>query len=235
VASIRRPVVFVAVAVAHVLLLYLLAAYRRPPLVPASLAPASDGAALISLWLPRGESSSVSSSTSEDAMSARVRPTRTRRSSESRSPQEALPAPPSAGEKISSPQWGEPTPPGAPNLPPPNVSPSTSIDWYGEAPSAADRALSAEAQRRRQAAVFAPPPPPRYLARPPPGGYRFGWSEVATQRFRVVNGVPILRINEHCAVAFFILPGCTIGRIAPRGDLFQHTRDPPPEGQEDLP
>jgi len=51
----------------------------------------------------------------------------------------------------------------------------------------------------------------------------------------VVNGVPIFRINEHCSVVFLILPGCTIGKIEARGDLFQHMHDPPPEGQADLP
>jgi len=214
--------VFVAVAFAHVVLLYLLATYRRLPLVPAVDEPTTvSEPAMALLWLSPVNSTSASNPTSDNAVNARDRPSRRARAS--REPGVEQPArsdEPAQSVNVT----GAAT----------TDSPSA-IDWYGEAPSAASRALSGEAERRRQAAAFAPPQPPPSLARPPPAGYRFGWSEVATQRFRVVNGVPLIRVNEHCTVAFFILATCTIGKINRRGDLFQHIHDPPPEGQANLP
>jgi len=228
VASERRPVVFVAVAAAHVLLLYGLAASRKP-----LLAPASDEPAVVSLWLPPAASTSGLHEEAADAAAARSRPARVR--SESRNPRVAHSSQPQpgvseSGAPTASPEPGESTS-GA-------QASSGPIDWYGEVASSASTALGDAEKKGRQAAVFAPPPPPPFLARPPPGGYRFGWSAVATQRFRIVNGVPILRITEHCSVVFFItLPvgTCTIGKIQARGDLFQHMHDPPPQGQADLP
>ena len=228
-ASARRAVVFFAVAVAHVLLLYGLAASRRPV-----LAPTSDEPAIVSLWIPTAKSTSRTDEIPADAAGAHSRPTRAR--SASRNPRvapisQSQPAPtaaPAWEPLTAAPESDHSTNSGVPAT-------SGSIDWYGEAGFSASRALSGAAEKRRQASAFVAPPPPPSLARPPPAGYRFGWSEVATQRFRVVNGVPILRINERCAVAFFILAGCMIGKIEARGDLFQHMHDPPPAGQADLP
>ena len=40
------------------------------------------------------------------------------------------------------------------------------------------------------------------------------------------TGIPVLNLGEHCVLIAFLIPGCRIGRIKPRGDLFDGMDDP---------
>ncbi len=55
----------------------------------------------------------------------------------------------------------------------------------------------------------------------------FGWSHARTHRIEKdpESGLAILNLNEHCSLVAFVLPGCRIGKIKPRGDLFDGMKD----------
>lgn len=58
----------------------------------------------------------------------------------------------------------------------------------------------------------------------------FGWDHSATHRVEEIPGGGLLiNINERCAIAWVIFPFpvCKIGKIPPRGDLFDHMKDAP--------
>jgi hypothetical protein len=56
----------------------------------------------------------------------------------------------------------------------------------------------------------------------------FGWSHARTHRLEKdpESGLPVLNLNDHCALFALIVPGCRVGKIKPRGDLFDGMKDP---------
>jgi hypothetical protein len=66
----------------------------------------------------------------------------------------------------------------------------------------------------------------------------FGWSRAHTNRIdRGEPGdLPVLHIGEHCVLIGFLIPACRLGKIPPRGDLFDGMNDPdPPSSVPDAP
>ncbi|HEY2676501.1 MAG TPA: hypothetical protein VGI65_05995 [Steroidobacteraceae bacterium] len=57
----------------------------------------------------------------------------------------------------------------------------------------------------------------------------FAWDRKHTNRVEVVPGAVIVRVSDHCVLAFFPFPFvfCGIGKIPVRGDLLDHMRDEP--------
>ena len=56
----------------------------------------------------------------------------------------------------------------------------------------------------------------------------FGWSHARTHRLEKdpQSGLPVLNLNDHCALFALIVPGCRVGKIKPRGDLLDGMKDP---------
>ena len=56
----------------------------------------------------------------------------------------------------------------------------------------------------------------------------FGWSRAHTHRIdRGEPGeLPVLHLGEHCVLIGFLIPACRLGKIPPRGDLFDGMDDP---------
>ena len=122
----------------------------------------------------------------------------------------------------------------APVEPPPAEHPAAPIDW------------SAEAERTaRQQAELATAPKPRALDQHGAGidfdggigpdlesRPEFGWDHARTHRIEALEGGgSILWLNDRCFIVMAGLipfPVCGIGKIAPRGDLFDRLRDTPP-------
>jgi hypothetical protein len=120
--------------------------------------------------------------------------------------------------------------------PPPIEQPAAPIDWTAEATRTA-----------KQQAELAAAPGPRALDQHAPGAgidfdgglgpdpeYRpeFGWYHARIHRIEPLEGGgSILWINDRCFIVMagvIPFPMCGIGKIPPRGDLFDHMRDPPP-------
>ena len=145
-----------------------------------------------------------------------------------------IPRPLARGERAALPRREAPTPP---SQPPPHESGSAAIDWVAEGADAAARVARGGDASPRARRFGVPPPSPMFAPRPArrPG---FAWNHARTHRVEVLpGGVTVFNINDHCAIALlWIVPafGCVIGRILPRGDLFEHMRDPDPQ-EPDLP
>lgn len=116
----------------------------------------------------------------------------------------------------------------------PAEQPAAPIDWTAEA-----------ARTAKQQAEQATAPGPRALDQRAPGvdfdgglgpdpEYRpeFGWDHAHTHRIEALEGGgSILWINDRCFIVMagvIPFPVCGIGKIPPRGDLFDHMRDTPP-------
>ena len=121
-----------------------------------------------------------------------------------------------------------------PAEPPPAEQSPAPIDWSAEATRTA-----------KQQAELATAPRPRALDQhgagidfdgglAPDSEYRpeFGWDHAHTHRIEALEGGgSLLWINDRCFIVMAGLipfPMCGIGKIAPRADLFEHMRDPPP-------
>ena len=117
--------------------------------------------------------------------------------------------------------------------PPPAETPPAPIDWNAEA------ALTAKQQAQAAAA-----PGPRALDQPAAGSDfdgglgpdvyakpEFGWYHPRTHRIEAMEGGgSILWLNDRCFIVMAGLipfPMCGIGKIPPRGDLFDHMLDAP--------
>jgi hypothetical protein len=123
-----------------------------------------------------------------------------------------------------------------PGEPPPVEQPAAPIDWTAEATRTA-----------KQQAELAAAPGPRALDQHAAGDgidfdgglgpepeYRpeFGWYHARIHRIEPLEGGgSILWINDRCFIVMagvIPFPMCGIGKIPPRGDLFDHMRDTPP-------
>jgi len=132
------------------------------------------------------------------------------------------------------------TGPAAPAAPP--VSPGTSvtphslaIDWASEARIASSRAVdAADAAARRARQIGGTPADAEVIRRKQVPKSDFGWNEASTKRVEgLEGGGMVLRLSERCAIVFLPvpLPGCALGEIKARGDLFEHLDDPPRLGE----
>jgi hypothetical protein len=132
------------------------------------------------------------------------------------------PIPPAADAQVTVPE----------NPTPPAITVPVAPDWHQEAQTAAADALLGDERRRRNPSLLAP----HDFSAVPHGAVddtkpRFGWSYAATHRVESLEGGGfLLNINDRCAVAIVIMvmPFCRIGKIATRGDLFEHMDDPAP-------
>ncbi len=121
-----------------------------------------------------------------------------------------------------------------PSQPTPIEQPAAPIDWSAEA-----------ARTAKQQAELAAGPKPRALNQHgagidfdgglgPDPEYRpeFGWDHARTHRVEPLEGGgTILWINDRCFIVMAGLipfPMCSIGKIPPRGDLFDHMHDQTP-------
>jgi len=109
------------------------------------------------------------------------------------------------------------------------------IDWAKEAERAAAHRIEADEEAGRRASALSPRPGPSVGA--PEGRAatpQFGWDHAHIHRVEPIpNGGLVVNLNDRCAIVVvfpFLLPGCKIGKIASRGDLFTHMNDPPTLG-----
>jgi hypothetical protein len=90
------------------------------------------------------------------------------------------------------------------------------VDWADAAERAATRAASEDAGRS-----ITDVPPPRVKP--------FAWDKTHTERVSFpLSGGMAIRLNDHCEIVLLPLPlgGCVIGKIEPRGDLFDGMNSP---------
>ena len=90
------------------------------------------------------------------------------------------------------------------------------LDWTAAAERAAAKISSEAPARDVHAAPHTPPKP-------------FAWDKAHTERWSpAAGGGTTIRLGDHCEVTFLPLPvgGCLIGKIEPRGDLFDEMKRP---------
>lgn len=231
-----RGAVFVAVVLAHVILILLLSWPSRqptpqsvheetitpiflPPLAPQPFAPLAAGSPWQAPLLYR---STVGSSGSrhlpprilEDSLALHGR-----RSPESRQQGQMLSEQQLPAEQAHA-QRGIVTP-----------------DWRAQAEltaeSSAQQIVAAEdaAERRAKALTsrFKPLPPPRVP------GPQFGWDYAPTHRIVMNGGGFVYTINDHCQLVFLVVVfvGCTVGTLPVNGELFKDMHPPVKYGDWD--
>ena len=120
--------------------------------------------------------------------------------------------------------------PPAPPLQPPQsttaitlpVAPSARIDWSAQLASSARTELDLEDKARKQLRAvtrrFDVDPDPRNPGRAPASTFR--WYEAGIHHIDTRGSLPVLVLNDRCAMLMFILPVCRIGHIEIHGDLF---------------
>jgi hypothetical protein len=131
---------------------------------------------------------------------------------------------------VSVPRTGErPDRPPAPLIPEPiTESPPqsarnwSSIDWADEAHQAA-RTVIEKRKKYRALGPRAASKLPRGLASKKKP--QFGWDQSSINRVDTSQGIPVLSISERCHLLLFVLPTCVLGKMEPRGDLFEHMND----------
>jgi hypothetical protein len=123
------------------------------------------------------------------------------------SPLTLLPQPPAASSAIS--------------VPP---APQANIDWSAQLSDAANSTLD---QERHEAELlgaltrkYRPPDDPRDPHPDPVTGFR--WYQAGSHRIDTRGSLPVLRLNDRCALVLFIMPICFIGHIEIHGDLFEN-------------
>lgn len=102
------------------------------------------------------------------------------------------------------------------------------IDWASEGADAAARVAKGD-DASRPPRTFGVPPPSAIFASGPAHRPGLAWNHARTHRVEVLpGGVTLFNINDNCAVALlWVVPAfaCKLGKIPPRGDLFEHMRD----------
>ena len=119
------------------------------------------------------------------------------------------------------------TAPPMPEPPAPSTAP-TAIDWSREAAQAAAAQLAADAETARRARAFDGWKSHVMPAPTVPRGPEFGWDEAHIHRFVPTPVGMVVSLNDRCVVVvsfLAIIPGCKVGPIASRGDLFDHMHD----------
>ena len=97
-----------------------------------------------------------------------------------------------------------------------------STDWLADGARAIARVISGE---NNQVRSFGTRDRPRAKSRQPKP---FGWDKTHTQRVEALPGAISIRLSDRCSVVFAPLPlgGCSFGKIAARGDLFDGMNAP---------
>jgi hypothetical protein len=109
------------------------------------------------------------------------------------------------------------------------------IDWAKEAERAAAHRIEADEEAGRRTSALSPRRGPRLGAPEAPAALpQFGWDHAHIHRVEPIpDGGLVVNLNDRCAIVVefpFLLPGCKIGKIRSRGDLFTHMNDPPTLG-----
>jgi hypothetical protein len=102
-------------------------------------------------------------------------------------------------------------------------------DWRQEARIAASHQIDTGERERDTPSLLAPHQYPQVPSQAP----QFGWNYAATHRLEgLKEGGLLFHINDHCVILIvpMLFPACKIGKIAGRGDLFQHMDDAPVPG-----
>jgi hypothetical protein len=117
-----------------------------------------------------------------------------------------------------------PQPPDASRAITTSPAPQANIDWSGQLSEAANTTLDKE---RHEAELLGAltrkynlPDDPRDPHPDPVTGFR--WYNAGSHRIDTRGSLPILHLNDHCALVLFILPVCLIGHIEIHGDLFEN-------------
>jgi hypothetical protein len=110
-----------------------------------------------------------------------------------------------------------------------------SVDWAKEAERAAAHRIEADEEADRRASALSPRRGPCGGApEAPAAAPSFGWDHAHTHRVEPIpDGGLVVNLNDRCAIVVkfpFFMPGCKIGKIESRGDLFTHMNDPPTLG-----
>jgi hypothetical protein len=109
-----------------------------------------------------------------------------------------------------------------------------SVDWAKEAERAAAHRIEADEEADRRASALSPRRGPSVGAHAPAAAPSFGWDPAHTHRVEPIpDGGLVVNLNDRCAIVVkfpFVMPGCKIGKIESRGDLFTHMNDPPTLG-----
>jgi hypothetical protein len=102
------------------------------------------------------------------------------------------------------------------------AAPSSRIDWSAQLEATARAELDQEDKARKQLRAltrkFELEPDPRNPGRAPAS--TFHWYEAGIHHIDTRGSLPVLVLNDHCALLLFIIPACRIGHIESRGDLF---------------
>jgi hypothetical protein len=125
----------------------------------------------------------------------------------------------------------QPRPPQAPQWPdtgtaitlPPTPSPGAGVDWSAQLAGAARAELDQEETTRKQLAAltrqYVIEPDPRNPGAAPASTFR--WYDAGIHRIDTRGPLPVLHLNDRCALILFVLPACLIGHIETHGDLFE--------------
>jgi hypothetical protein len=104
------------------------------------------------------------------------------------------------------------------------------IDWANELNRAAEQ-FAADGTQPKLREFGAPHVAPTAAPKPP----EFGWKRSRTNRLeRVAEGTAV-HLGDHCVITVTPLPvvSCAPGKKQANGDLFEHMRDVPQDGQGD--
>lgn len=102
------------------------------------------------------------------------------------------------------------------------ATPRARIDWSGQLAGVAQAELAKQARTDKQLGAltrrFVVEPDPRAPGLAPAGTFR--WYQAGIHRIDTRGPLPVLQLNDHCALLMFIVPVCRIGHIEIHGDLF---------------
>jgi hypothetical protein len=103
------------------------------------------------------------------------------------------------------------------------TAPPARIDWSSQLAGIAQAELDKEAIARKQLRAltrrFEVDPNPRNPGFVAPSTFR--WYEAGIHHIDTRGPLPVLLLNDRCALLMFILPLCRIGHIEIHGDLFE--------------
>jgi hypothetical protein len=103
------------------------------------------------------------------------------------------------------------------------ATPAARIDWSAQLAGTARAEVDREAKARKQLLAvtrsYALEIDPRDSGRAPASTFR--WYEAGIHHIDTRGNLPVLVLNDHCALLMFIIPLCRIGHVEIHGDLFE--------------